>query len=193
MAKNILVFADGTGNEGGLLPDESPTNVYKLYRATRTGPESIIDPNKHGRLIQNGKPFRNFGGMLPREAVVNWLLCATANAIDGRQLTFVSTDDPIGGDGIIVDETTGEDFPTEHVMVPVQQSGADAEELILKAIDSKRNKGGASYASGKTLVVLLNIIDLRKHYRRPFTLRLSGSSAYNPSATTALTFTALPF
>jgi hypothetical protein len=27
MPKNILVFADGTGNEGGLLPDESRTNV----------------------------------------------------------------------------------------------------------------------------------------------------------------------
>jgi uncharacterized protein (DUF2235 family) len=46
MAKNILIFADGTGNEGGLLPDESRTNVYKLYRATRTGPDSIIDPGK---------------------------------------------------------------------------------------------------------------------------------------------------
>jgi hypothetical protein len=41
MAKNILIFADGTGNAGGLLPDESRTNVYKLYRATRTGPDSI--------------------------------------------------------------------------------------------------------------------------------------------------------
>jgi uncharacterized protein (DUF2235 family) len=46
MAKNILVFADGTGNEGGLLPDESRTNVYKLFRATRTGPDSSIDPAK---------------------------------------------------------------------------------------------------------------------------------------------------
>jgi uncharacterized protein (DUF2235 family) len=46
MAKNILIFADGTGNEGGLLPDESRTNVYKLYRATRTGPDSTIDPKK---------------------------------------------------------------------------------------------------------------------------------------------------
>ena len=27
MPKNILIFADGTGNEGGLLPDESRTNV----------------------------------------------------------------------------------------------------------------------------------------------------------------------
>jgi uncharacterized protein (DUF2235 family) len=46
MAKNILIFVDGTGNEGGLLPDESRTNVYKLFRATRTGPDSIIDPSK---------------------------------------------------------------------------------------------------------------------------------------------------
>ena len=41
MGKNILLFADGTGNEGGLLPDESRTNVYKLYRATRSGPELL--------------------------------------------------------------------------------------------------------------------------------------------------------
>jgi uncharacterized protein (DUF2235 family) len=46
MGKNILIFADGTGNEGGLLPDESRTNVYKLYRATRSGPDSIVDPSK---------------------------------------------------------------------------------------------------------------------------------------------------
>jgi uncharacterized protein (DUF2235 family) len=44
MPKNILVFADGTGNEGGLLPDESRTNVYKLFRATRVDPDSPINP-----------------------------------------------------------------------------------------------------------------------------------------------------
>jgi uncharacterized protein (DUF2235 family) len=46
MGKNILLFVDGTGNEGGLLPDESRTNVYKLFRATRTGADSSIDPAK---------------------------------------------------------------------------------------------------------------------------------------------------
>lgn len=45
MSKRILIFCDGTGNEGGLLPDESRTNVYKLYRATRTGPDSTVDPH----------------------------------------------------------------------------------------------------------------------------------------------------
>lgn len=54
MAKNILVFADGTGNKGGLLPDESRTNVYKLYRATRTGPNSLIDPKKQLALYIPG-------------------------------------------------------------------------------------------------------------------------------------------
>src|SRR5262249_19889180 len=32
----------------------------------------------------------------------------------------------------------------------------DAETLILKAIDQKRDKGGAAYAAGKTLIVFLD-------------------------------------
>jgi len=36
--------------------------------------------------LQTGKPFQNFGDMRSREAVANWLLCATANGIDGRIL-----------------------------------------------------------------------------------------------------------
>ncbi len=53
MTKRILIFADGTGNEGGLLPDESRTNVYKLYRATRNDPESsIAPPNASARVLR---------------------------------------------------------------------------------------------------------------------------------------------
>lgn len=44
MTKNILIFADGTGQAGGLKPDQEISNVYKLFRATRIGPESPIDP-----------------------------------------------------------------------------------------------------------------------------------------------------
>ena len=44
MAKNILIFSDGTGQAGGLRPDQRLSNIYKLYRATRTGPDSPIDP-----------------------------------------------------------------------------------------------------------------------------------------------------
>ncbi len=45
MSKNILVFSDGTGQAGGLRPDQRLSNIYKLYRATRVGPENpSIDP-----------------------------------------------------------------------------------------------------------------------------------------------------
>jgi uncharacterized protein (DUF2235 family) len=44
VGKNILIFSDGTGQAGGYMPDEARSNVYKLFRATRVGPESVIDP-----------------------------------------------------------------------------------------------------------------------------------------------------
>lgn len=44
MPKNIVIFSDGTGQAGGLHPDQKLSNVYKLYRATRSGPESPINP-----------------------------------------------------------------------------------------------------------------------------------------------------
>jgi hypothetical protein len=111
---------------------------------------------KSGAHLQSGKPFEKLGGMRSREVLANWLLCATINAIDGRRMTFSS--DPTGGDGIVRDEDSGETCPTEHVMVPRQRAGdkADAQALILEAIELKRSKGGAAYASGKTLVVFLD-------------------------------------
>lgn len=42
VAKNILIFADGTGQIGGLRPDQRLSNVYKMYRAMRPGPSSPI-------------------------------------------------------------------------------------------------------------------------------------------------------
>src|SRR5258708_1873931 len=44
MAKNIIIYSDGTGQVGGLRPDERRSNIYKLYRATRCGPDTDIDP-----------------------------------------------------------------------------------------------------------------------------------------------------
>jgi uncharacterized protein (DUF2235 family) len=44
MSKNILIFADGTGQIGGMRPDQQLSNIYKLFRATRIGPDSPIDP-----------------------------------------------------------------------------------------------------------------------------------------------------
>ncbi len=46
MSKNILIFSDGTGQAGGFMPDETRSNVYKLYRATRIGPDNKIRPEE---------------------------------------------------------------------------------------------------------------------------------------------------
>lgn len=40
VARNVVIFSDGTGQRGGLYFDEERTNVYKLYRATRVAPDS---------------------------------------------------------------------------------------------------------------------------------------------------------
>jgi uncharacterized protein (DUF2235 family) len=44
LPKNIIVFSDGTGQAGGVALDERRSNIYKLYRATRVGPDSCINP-----------------------------------------------------------------------------------------------------------------------------------------------------
>ena len=44
MARNIVIFSDGTGQRGGVLVDERRSNIYKLYRATRCGPDSSVNP-----------------------------------------------------------------------------------------------------------------------------------------------------
>jgi hypothetical protein len=41
---NIVVYSDGTGRRGGRLFDERRSNVYKLFRATRCGPDSSVHP-----------------------------------------------------------------------------------------------------------------------------------------------------
>ena len=55
MPKNILIFSDGTGQAGGLRPDQRLSNVYKLYRATRPGPDNVdIDPTEQVAFYDPG-------------------------------------------------------------------------------------------------------------------------------------------
>ena len=54
MAKNVLIFSDGTGQAGGLRFDENRTNIYKLFRATRCGPDSTIDPREQVAFYDPG-------------------------------------------------------------------------------------------------------------------------------------------
>ncbi len=111
---------------------------------------------RNGQHLQTGKPFDRFDDMRSREMLANWLVCVAVNAVTDSNLTFSS--DPIGGDGIILDEATGETWPTEHVMVPRLRADqtVDAHALILDKVEQKRSKGGAAYAAGKTLIVFLD-------------------------------------
>ena len=106
------------------------------------------------RYLRNGRGFRNFGRMLPREFLGNWLICAAANGNAVGPYTFTS--DPMGGDGVVLNEGTGDTFLTEHVAVILPPNAPDqmenAQDLILQRIREK-NAEGAEYASGKTLVV----------------------------------------
>lgn len=62
MAKNIVIFSDGTGQAGGLLPDETRSNVYKLYRAARVCPDTTIDPAKQVAFYDVGLGSKAAGG-----------------------------------------------------------------------------------------------------------------------------------
>ena len=66
MAKNILIFSDGTGQVGGLLVEERRSNIYKLYRATRCGPDSCIDPREQVAYYDAGLGSRPSSGGLIR-------------------------------------------------------------------------------------------------------------------------------
>jgi uncharacterized protein (DUF2235 family) len=54
MAKNIVVFSDGTGQDGGVRPEQTMSNVYKLYRASRVCPENAIDPTEQVAFYDPG-------------------------------------------------------------------------------------------------------------------------------------------
>lgn len=114
--------------------------------------ERFIRSPKH---LYSGRRFKTFHGMLPRELLVNWLLCAVMNSMGGWEVVLSS--DPSGGDGIIIDAVTGKWWETEHVMTPPPSKlpvGEDIHSLILNAINHKRKKG-ITYARGKTLVVFI--------------------------------------
>lgn len=73
MGKNILIFSDGTGQAGGLTPDENVSNIYKLYCATRCGPKSAIDPRTQLTFYDPGLGSQPASGMFFFERAYRWL------------------------------------------------------------------------------------------------------------------------
>ncbi|MEQ1582145.1 MAG: hypothetical protein ABL964_16255 [Steroidobacteraceae bacterium] len=116
---------------------------------------------RHVDHLRSGKPFVQLDGMRSREVLANWLICAALNFEYGaNRMSFTS--DPTGGDGVIHDSQTQTTWRTEHVMVrralfPHEKSNPKPVQTeIIEAVALKQAKGGASYASGKQLVVFLD-------------------------------------
>lgn len=46
MAKNIVVYSDGTGQDGGVRVEQRISNVFKMYRVSRIHPDNTISPTE---------------------------------------------------------------------------------------------------------------------------------------------------
>ena len=44
--KNIVIYSDGTGQDGGARPEQRISNIYKMYRISRDHAETGIDPSR---------------------------------------------------------------------------------------------------------------------------------------------------
>ena len=66
MAKNICIYSDGTGQMGGARPDQRLSNVYKMYRAMRPGPDSPISPKDQISFYDPGLGTTERGGIISR-------------------------------------------------------------------------------------------------------------------------------
>jgi hypothetical protein len=73
MARNILIFSDGTGQAGGILPDEKRSNIYKLFRATRCGPDTDIDPGQQLTFYDAGLGSEASAGAFFLTRAYRWL------------------------------------------------------------------------------------------------------------------------
>jgi hypothetical protein len=81
VTKTILIFADGTGQIGGLRPDQRLSNIYKMYRAMRPGPDSPIKPDQQVAFYDPGLGTGETGGLTFRR-VRNILAAAVGTGID---------------------------------------------------------------------------------------------------------------
>lgn len=46
MPKNIVVYSDGTGQDGGARPEQRISNIYKMYRISRDHADTGIHPSR---------------------------------------------------------------------------------------------------------------------------------------------------
>jgi uncharacterized protein (DUF2235 family) len=87
MPKNIIIFSDGTGQAGGINFDEARTNVYKMYRACRVGPDTAVNPLEQVAYYDAGLGSAADGGHLK----IGWMRTTynLASMITGLGITAI--------------------------------------------------------------------------------------------------------
>jgi uncharacterized protein (DUF2235 family) len=83
--KNIVIFSDGTGQAGVINFDEARTNVYKMYRACRVGPDTVVNPSEQVAFYDAGLGSAADGGHLK----IGWLrtIYNAASMVTGLGIT----------------------------------------------------------------------------------------------------------
>ena len=81
LTKLVLIFSDGTGQVGGLRPDQRLSNIYKMYRAMRPGPDSPINPHQQVAFYDPGLGAGETDGISFRR-IRNTLSAAVGTGID---------------------------------------------------------------------------------------------------------------
>jgi hypothetical protein len=84
MPKNIVVFSDGTGQDGGVRPEQRVSNIYKLYRTARVSFDNSADPAAQVTLYDPG-----LGTDVGATALtsVGKFLQKLLSSVDGRGIT----------------------------------------------------------------------------------------------------------
>ena len=72
MGRNIVIFSDGTGQAGGFRFDENRSNIYKMFRACRCGPDSSVNPRDQLTFYDPGLGSQADGGHLTGRAA-RWI------------------------------------------------------------------------------------------------------------------------
>ena len=52
MPKNIVVYSDGTGQDGGARPEQTISNIYKMYRVSRVSSANCHRPRETGHDVR---------------------------------------------------------------------------------------------------------------------------------------------
>ncbi|MBL8903583.1 MAG: DUF2235 domain-containing protein [Rhizobiales bacterium] len=81
VTKIILIFSDGTGQIGGMRPDQRLSNIYKMYRAMRPGSDSPIKPTEQVAFYDPGLGAGETDGITFRR-IRNILSSAIGTGID---------------------------------------------------------------------------------------------------------------